>query len=284
MWWQTALALLGGVVLLLATALRMGARRMDALVEAELRRLREDASPSGPAIVSLAEAEGLPEPVRRYLQVAGVDGRAPLDFVRMRHGGTFSTDGGERWRPIRGEEYFSADPPGFLWSASIPVAPGVAVRARDRYLEGEGAMLVTVGGLLTLQDLRGPEMDEASLLRWVSELPVMPSALVPDERISWEPVDASSARVRCRDRGLEVSGVYRFDPDGLPTSFTARRYRSEDGEQVLRGWRGWYGAYRRVDGVAVPGAFGVAWVVDGREAPYVRFELDEIDFDERSRW
>ncbi|NIP81939.1 MAG: hypothetical protein GWM90_23065, partial [Gemmatimonadetes bacterium] len=73
------------------------------------------AAPTEDEAIDLARYPGLPEPVRRYLDWAGVDGRTPIDAARMRHGGTFSTDNGESWLPIRGEEYFTVAPPGFIW-------------------------------------------------------------------------------------------------------------------------------------------------------------------------
>lgn len=285
MWWQILLALAILVVLGTGAALWIGARRMDDRIDGEVRAMIA-ALPgeADTAAVSLERLPELPAPVRRYLEAAGIEGRPPPAFARLRHGGTFSPDGGGRWLPVRGEEYFTARPPAFLWAASVPAAPGVSVLVRDRYVGGEGQMLVTMGGLFRIQEVEGPELDRASLLRWLSELPVLPSALLPDERLSWEAVDDTSARVTVRDGSVEASGVYLFGPDGMPSGFRARRHRTEGDRQMLRDWEGWYRDYREVDGLRVPGAFGVAWTVDDREEPYARFELDEIEFGARERW
>ncbi|NIP57731.1 MAG: hypothetical protein GWM92_05860, partial [Gemmatimonadetes bacterium] len=253
MWWKILL----GLVLLVAAgatvALRAGARRMGAWIDREVEAMIEALPPPATAPVSLDRFHGLPAPVRRYLATVGVEGRPPVDFARLRHGGSFSPDGGGRWMPSRGEEYFTRRPPAFLWAASIRAAPGLSVLARDTYAGGSGNMLVTLAGLVPIQDVRGPELDAASLLRWLSELPVLPSALLPDEHLSWEAVDDSSARARVRHGGIEVSGVYSFGDDGLPTGFSARRYRTEGDRQVEREWEGWYRDYREVEGLLVPG-------------------------------
>lgn len=49
------------------------------------------------------------------------------------------------WKPAAGvpfaaEQYFTIDPPGFLWKATFRIAPLVSVTGRDRYRAGEASM------------------------------------------------------------------------------------------------------------------------------------------------
>ena len=43
------------------------------------------------------------------------------------------------------------------------------LRARDMYLEGKGHMLVKVASLFTVVDATGAEMDQGSMMRYLSE-------------------------------------------------------------------------------------------------------------------
>lgn len=278
MLWKSLLAALLATIATVSVTMAIGAWRMRARVERELAPMVEALTAPDTTPIDLDAYTDLPAPVRRYLVAAGVDGHAPVNFVHLRHGGTFSTDNGETWLPVRADEYFTADPPAFLWSAAITMVPGVPARVRDRYAAGAGSMLVTLGGVLTMDEVTGPRLSTASLLRYLGELPVFPTAMLPGEGLSWEAVDSASARVTFRDAGMEVSGVYHFGQDGMPARFTATRYRTEGGDQVQRPWEGWYRDYRDMDGLRVPGSFGVTWIVDGEPAPYARFELDTVVF------
>lgn len=280
MFLRTLLAAVLATMIVVGITMAVGAWRMRARVERELAPMVEALAPPDTTPIDLSAYE-LPAPVRRYLEVAGVEGHTPVRFVHLRHGGTFSTDNGDTWLPVRADEYFTTDPPGFLWSAAITMVPGVPARVRDRYAAGAGSMLVTLGGVLTMDEVTGPHMSTAALLRYVGELPLLPTAMVPGERLAWEAVDSASARVVYRDGELEVSGVYHFGEDGLPDAFTATRYRTEGDAQVQRSWEGWYRDYQEVDGLRVPGAFGVTWYLDGEPAPYARFQLDTVEFDAR---
>ena len=224
--------------------------------------------------------EALPAPVRRYLgKVIGDRGRA-VRTVRLRHGGTFRTklDGG--WLPIRGEQYFSADPPGFVWWGRVRVVPGLWVDARDRSVNAIANMLVKVESTFTLADSTGPELDESALQRLLAEMVWFPTVLLDDRYVAWTAIDDRQARATLRVNGREVVGVFEFGQDDLPAVFSAHRYRDlGGGKAVLTPFVGEYGDYRWVDGLLVPHRMNGYWEVDGQRLPYVRFQVERLEYD-----
>jgi hypothetical protein len=140
--------------------------RFERQVEREARGLLSQAGGGTP---DLAPLDALPAPVRRYLEVSGAARRAPIRTARLRHGGTFVTGPGEPPMAIRGVQWFTADPPGFVWWGRIRIAPGVWIDGRDRAVGGEGNMLVRAASTVTLADARGPELDQGALLRLLGE-------------------------------------------------------------------------------------------------------------------
>src|ERR1700730_13942337 len=100
--------------------------------------------------------EALPPPVRRYAELVGATTHAPVRALRLRHAGTFRTALDRPPQPIRGEQYFSSDLPGFVWWGRIAMAPGLWVEARDACIGAEGTMLIRVESTYTLDDARGP--------------------------------------------------------------------------------------------------------------------------------
>jgi hypothetical protein len=202
--------------------------------------------------------------------------------VRFRHGGRFRTQLDGPWRPIRGEQYDTADPPAFLWWGRLSPVPGVWIDARDRSIGGKGNMLVSLESSVTLFDRAGRQLDEGASLRLLSDLVLLPSALLDERYVAWTAIDERRARASLRVGGTVVAGVFEFGDDGLPRSFQADRYLDTgSGEPRLLPWSGDYADYRWVQGLLIPHHFVGYWHVDGQRVPYVDFVLETPEYDVR---
>lgn len=262
----------GGVGLVVAVQ----RKRLDRRVAREARRLWS-AERGGPEQRTALEA--LPAPVRRYAEASGAAQHAPVRAVRLRHGGTLRPGFDKPWLEIRGEQYFASDPPGFLWRGRVRAAPGVWIDACDRSIEGEGNMRVVLASTLPLADVRGQEMDEASLQRLLGEMVWFPTALLDTRYVRWTPVDDTHARATLRVRGREGVATFQFDANGMPARITADRYRDVKGKPVLTPWTGECSGYREHDGLRVPFRMEAVWHVKGRAEPYARFTVEELELD-----
>lgn len=101
------------------------------------------------------QLEGLPRPVQQYFRHVLREGQPYISNVHLLHDGVFKTDLKKDWIEIRGEEYFSADRPGFVWKGKT-----AAFTARDMFLEGKGRLVVSLFSLLKskiarVQDITG---------------------------------------------------------------------------------------------------------------------------------
>lgn len=227
-----------------------------------------------------AAPEGLPPPVRRYLTASGVLRRAAPRGVHLRHGGTFRPGLDRPWHPIRGEQWLSTDPPGFVWWGRIRTPGGLWVDARDRSVRGEGEMLVKLASRFTLQRARGRGLDGGALLRLLGELLWMPSALFDGRYVRWEPLDDASARATLAVGGRSVTATFTFGPDGLPLAVEGLRQRDLGrGRTALTPFRGESSDFREVEGLRVPFRMEAVWIVGGEPFPYARFEVERLAFD-----
>lgn len=220
----------------------------------------------------------LPDPVRRYLAFAVPPDARAVRTVRLRHDGFFRPNPGPRWFPIRGEQHFTIDPPGFVWSARMRVLPLVWVAARDSLEAGQGHMLVKLNSIFTLADARGAEIDQGARARWLAEAVWFPSAFAGDA-VRWEAIDDQSARVTLSDGGLPVSLVAEFDDAGRAVRVRGERYRSvEGGRTVLTAWSGCCSEYRAFDGFQVPASVEASWDLEGGQFTYARFRVSELEY------
>ena len=275
--------IIGGLVVASAVAATIGAyvwRRTTARRYAALSdqlRLRRDA-PGHP--FSRAETDRLPDPVARYFAFALPEGQRRVRVARVRWAGEMRLKPDGAWSPFTAEQRFTGAPPGFVWDAEVRMMPLVPVRVRDSYVAGQGQMLGRVGGVLSVVNEGGTrEMALGALVRWLGEAAWFPTALLPGEGVTWEAIDDHSARATVTDGATSVTADFHFAPTGEMTRMTALRYRDVNGTGVLTPFEGRYERFMREQGVMVPGAAEVAWLLPEGRFAYWRGHPSSISYE-----
>lgn len=245
--------------------------RFDRRVAQEMRALVAQ-PPSSEPIRAPVE---LPPPVARYRDLA-IGARAPVHTLRVQHGGTFRMKPGAKALPIHGTQLFTADPPGFVWTGRVRMAPGVWIDVRDMAAAGEGSMRVLLDDTFPLADARGPHIDQGSALRLLAEMVWYPTSLFDARTVTWSAIDATHARATLRAGNGAVSGVFEFGPDGLPQRMSAERFMDEGERQP---WSGIYRDWRTVAGMRVPFEAEVSWQLASGPYSYAHWHVDSMDYD-----
>jgi hypothetical protein len=272
--WWIIVTLVGAV----GTATSVNSVRFGRRVAREARELMNSVGDVSPG--RTAAASTLPVPVQRYLSKAIAGRTNPIRAVRLRHGGVFRPSLNGSWLPIRGEQYFTAGPPAFIWWGRVRMFPGVWVDARDRSVAGDGNMLVTLESTITLADSRGPELDQGALLRLLGEMVWFPTSFLDERYVRWSAVDDHRAAAALAVNGRSVSGDFTFGTDDLPATISADRYRDTgNGTSALTPFVGRMSDFRPVDGVLVPHRMVAAWIVDGQTIEYANFEVEQVAFE-----
>jgi acetyl coenzyme A synthetase (ADP forming)-like protein len=238
---------------LIVAATRQFQHRIDGEARALLAAAGGSAAP-----VEARELEELPPPVRRWLEVSGTVGRPRATTVRLRQRGEMRTGPDKPWMPVAAEQYFSVEPPGFVWGVNARMMGVLPIAGRDRYVDGHGNMLIKVGALFTVADGIGPEIDQGAMLRYLGEIVWFPSAALSDS-IAWEAIDERSARATMRYAGVTVTAVFAFDERGRLASLTADRYMSAPGGPRLEKWAIPITAWRTIRGIEMPVRGNAVW-------------------------
>lgn len=251
---------------------------MTPTMERQAYELLARGQETGHGVITAAQLERLPDPIRRYLDYAGVVGRVPIRTVRLTQRGSMPLGEGRRWLPLTAEQYITTNPPAFLWYGTLHPLPLVAVSATDRYADGHGTMTIKALSAIPLGTSRGPEMDQGELLRYLGEMAWYPTALLSDY-VQWEAIDASSARATIALAGTTASGIFHVDELGRYTHVTAERYRQEHKRQVLRPWTGRWDDYREINGLRIPFRAEAAYTLESGGFSYFRGEVTEVEYD-----
>ena len=228
--------------------------------------------------LSFDDLESLPDPVKRYFAFALRPGQRFVESARSVQLGEFAIKPGQ-WRPFSATQHVTVRPPGFVWDATIRMAPGVPMRVRDSYIGGVGRMHGRFAGLIPVVDQSGTaEMASGSLHRYLAEAPWIPTALLPATGVTWTPINDSRSRATISDFGTTVSVDFEFNDRGEITGMSAERFRDVGGSPVLTPWVGQFHSYRDVGGMMVPEEGEVAWVPSTGAEPYWRGRVTEVAY------
>lgn len=213
----------------------------------------------------------LPEPVKRYFRYALQDNQPYLSFLRLEHTGTFKSGIGKEWMNIKGEQYFTARPPGFTWIGNTRV-----FKAVDSYVFNQGNLSVYLFGLLRIVNSKGPTVDQAEMLRWLGESVWMPTNLLPDKHIKWTPIDEHTAKITfTHDRHTVFYTVY-FNDKGQIIKLETERYMDKN---QLEKWIGHVSDYRKVNGMMIPHEIKATWMLEEGWHTYAHFYVTKFEYD-----
>jgi hypothetical protein len=223
---------------------------------------------------------GLPDPVRDYLDNAIRDGRSYVRSARLEQRGEFRLGGPESaWKPLEATQRVTVRPPGFVWDATIEMAPFLPVRVVDAYVGGSGVLRAALLGALPVADMvPSPELDEGELVRYLVEAVWFPTALVPGEGVEWETIDGDSARATLEHDDTTVSAVFHFTDSDEVERVVAERPRETDDGFERATWTGHLWNYQERDGLLVPTEGEVEWNLPEGDLPYWRATISDMEY------
>lgn len=272
-----ALLALAGVVLV-----ALGDARWDAATAALRARLEATRLAPGATHYASAELQGLPAPVQRYLRQALTEGQPIVAAADVMHTGSFNlSENGERWLPFSSRQRVLTRRPGFVWDGRMALLPGLTIRVHDAYIAGQGLLHPALWGLLRLADARRSDgLAHDELMRYLAEAAWYPTALLPSQGVSWEPVDDHSARATLRDGAVAVTLSFHFAADGMIDRVRAHaRGRMLSGERVPTPWEGRWSGVQPQDGMRIPMSGEVAWLTPEGRKPYWRGTIESIAYE-----
>jgi hypothetical protein len=248
-----------------------------------VRRLGPDASaPAG--VFSRTQLEGLPAPVVRYFDFALTPGQRLIRSARLEHRGKFRGGLDEPWSPFTSVQHFSVHPPGFVWDASIHLAPLLTVRVRDSYIGGAGEMHGKIAALVpVVNQSGGAALNAGALHRLLAEMVWLPTGLLPGlpgRGVTWTAIDDTTARATLSDSGTSVWLDFQFGGTGeIVRVSTPERYRDVEGTAVPTPWTGSFQGYQEVDGMRVPAEGEVEWILPEGRLAYWRGRVVRSEYD-----
>lgn len=220
-------------------------------------------------IFSSEQIKSLPAPVQKYFNYALSEGQTYLSNLHLKHTGRFKTGVEKDWIDIKGEQYFTAQPPGFIW-----IGKTKAFKATDSYVSNKGNLSVYLFGFLRIVKSERPTVNQAELLRWLGESVWMPTNLLPSEHISWSPIDENTAKLNFEWQNENLYYIVHFNEKGQITKLVTERYMNPD---RLEKWVGCLNNYQEINGMMIPRNIKASWLLEKGKHTYADFHVEEFN-------
>lgn len=217
------------------------------------RLLDEQAAESG--------APELPEIVRAYAIRAGGQ-QGTVRAVRLQHRAQLSIDRKSAPLAVTAEQWMGVHRPSLLWSASGTMS-GLPVTVFDAYVGGVGELRARLLGAFQVAGGTGADYDRGELIRYLSELPVHPDAILSNGALTWRSLEPRTVEVTGHSRSGPASVRFYFDGMGDIARIEAddRPMSRSDGTTAPTAWHGSYSDYRRFGHYRIPSYGEVGWVL-----------------------
>jgi len=278
-----ALKLLGGVTVLVLAIVLAGRVRRRQVSALRIEELRRPAAVGREQRVPTSEIDDLPDPVRRYLSSALPTDQPCIDSVLLEQDGELRLDDASSpWKSFTATQHVTVDPPGFFWNASIRLAPLVSVDVHDLYRDGDGSASVSLFGVVPVDGAEpSPELNEAELLRYLAEAVWYPTALLPSEGVTWEPIDDNTATATIEHGDVSASLEFSFNEDDEVTRvYAEKRHRRVDDGFEPTPWSGYWHDYQTQNGVRIPMAGEVVWHLPEGDMNAWRGRVTDVSYNE----
>jgi hypothetical protein len=277
-WSDAKFGTIANVIILLAGISSFGHTRFNKMVFQETQELIQDIEPDGISVVTKEDIGQLPEMIQKWMQSSGVIGTEPLVSVHLRQKGKMKIKPEGKWMPFMAEQYFDVSNPAFIWTTEVDFLPLIKMVGRDKFIDGNGEMLIKLADLIPVVNERNHEkIDSGAMVRYLAEMVWFPSAALNDY-VHWEAMGANSAKGTFILNGKSVSGIFEFSENGEMQSFEAERYYEGGKDATLETWLIKVEEYKNFNGFKIPNKCSVTWKLKEGDFNWLNLEITDWTF------
>ena len=139
-------------------------------------------------------------------------------------------------------------------------------------------MQVKVAGVVPIVNDRGDDMDRAETVTLFNDMCILAPGTLVEPDITWEPVDATTARARFTHRGHTITATLFFAPDGRLVNFESddRSRASPDGRFTKARFSTPLRDYRDFGPLYLAGYGEARWRLPEGEFVYGEFTMRDV--------
>ncbi|MGQ1788498.1 DUF6544 family protein [Saccharicrinis sp. GN24d3] len=282
-WKDAKFGMIANLIILIVAVVSMQTDRFNNKTETEVAQILEHTKTINITKVSEAEISGLPEPVKRWLEVSGVVGKEKIHAVWLKQKAKMKMKPEqENWNDATAEQYFTVQNPAFVWKVKMKISPFIKIAGRDKFINGKGEMQIKMFSLLNIVNEKGTKMDEGTLQRYLGEIVWFPSAAL-SPFITWEAIDSHSAKATIDYKGTKGAGTFHFNENGDFIRYSALRYKGNEPDAERVEWVIDVKEHAVMNGIKIPVKMTATWKLDEGDWTWLDLEITDIRYNSTFR-
>ncbi|MEQ8361346.1 MAG: hypothetical protein RH948_00670 [Cyclobacteriaceae bacterium] len=228
-----------------------------------------------PDLLTEVDIQTLPIPVQRYLRYAGVLNQPKVSNARITFEGEMRSKNGE-WFRFNSVQYNFFNEPARLFFMKAQMYK-IPVLGYHQFQDATATMDIRLAGLVPVAKSSGPELNKAETVTYFNDMCMFVPAALVDDRITWEPIDTTSAKATFSHGDNTISAVLYFNEIGQLINFVSDdRYDVNSMKQYRFSTP--LSDYKLINDRNTPGYGEGVWHYPDGEFVYGKFYLRDIEY------
>jgi len=279
-YWKDARAgTIANIIILGIAVVSFASSNFEKKIDGEVTAMYSNLLEEDKKIITIEMIRELPPVVQKWIKRSGMIGRENINYGRLRQKARMKSKPDGKWMDVEALQYFRLNEPAFVYKISADVAPFVWIVGRDKYDGGRGNMEIKILGLYTIADSKGKEIDEGTIIRFLSEILWFPSAAL-NKYIEWEQIDDTTAKATMSYSGISESVWVYFTEEGDVKMVEAYRYGEFDGKFSKEKWSVVNTSYKEFHGIRIGNISEVTWKLQTGDFTWLKLEITEMEYNQ----
>lgn len=277
-WSDAKFGTIANLIILLAVIIAYSNFNFKNKIVKEREKLFERPQSVSEKVITEETISGLPSILQKWLINNGTIGKKPISNVHLTQELQLKLKPEQTtWNDGTAEQYFTIQPPAFIWNINTEMNSILSVAGRDKFEDGKGEMTIMLLSLIPVANAKNDEkVNQATLQRYLAEIVWFPSASL-SEYIKWETIDDNSARATMEYKGTKGSGVFHFDIDGNFEKFVAMRYQDSNDAEPTE-WTVTATKTEEWNGIKIPVECEASWELESGKWTWLKLRIKEIEY------
>lgn len=281
-WKDARWGTLANVFILLVAVPAFANFQFQKMVDEEIGTLLSNVAK--PTVAAHPHPVNLPEPVQQWFEKYAVVYKEPVHSARIKQIGRMRTSPEGKWMNFTATQYYDFYNPSFVWTTQVELMPLINLVGRDKFMNGEGEMVIKLLSLIPVVDeAKNEKINSGTMLRYLGELTWFPFSIT-SPYITWHTVDSRSAKATMQYKNTTAQGIFFFTADGDIAAFEAERYYGGGAEARLETWRVEVTDYKLFNGIRMPYKNRVIWKLDKGDFAWLELEITALETNNPTRF
>jgi hypothetical protein len=231
------------------------------------------------AMLTEAEIDYLPEPVKKYIRYTGCINKPIVNNFKIEFSGKIRDHNKPVWMPFTSEQYNFLKTPTRLFYLDATMK-GLPVGGFHCFKNGVAYMDIRLLSMFKVEYQSGSVMNTSETVTFFNDMCVMAPAALIDKRIEWLEVVGNKVKASFTNKGITISAWLYFNEKGEMVNFDSedRSPLGANGETLKLKWSTPLRDYKNINGYKLASYAEAVYTYPDGDFTYATFELKDIGY------